>query len=453
MRHELLFGTVLKLFSLVNAENPQTATVHVEGHYWLWNSDGHVQDMQRSSRGCKWEDLPTEYNINSSEGYVEVPLNGQWNCTTRDISGKNRKETQKDICNLICDDGFGLRMKHLSDEEGEPSANKWRMKSKRVTCKNGQWVPAAKGDQFPRCHNLCGDLELENQKNDNKAQLVCNNIGKINEEFCTPGVNCHHGATCYASCDDHFETENAPRTDNEVLCKCTQKKCGWDIPDDMNELGKCKWVLTSNNKRVVGGLNGIEGLASKTPEEKKQILGNQISIGFPENQNGRKKRSAGESLIDHRITKRSTNKSKWRHVCGGIFLTASWSATAAHCRTPGARMIVGDYDFDEKDGTEVMCRIRLQIRYPKYDGATMHDIMMVMHQCKGLRVGMYVLPTRLPRPNVPMPVGTECTVCGWGTMTYPTYAAAVTLQCIDLPVMSNEECNKSYAGASTDDNV
>lgn len=461
MRNELLFGTVLKLFS-INAEyNPQRATVHVEGHYWLWNQDGHLQDLQYSTRGCRYEDLPTEYTVNSDAGYVEVPLHGQWNCTTRDITNKNRKNKFKDMCDLICDDGYGLRMKHLSDENGEPNANKWRIKSRRLVCKNGQWKPAAKAEEFPRCHNTCGELELQNQKQDNKAVLKCNNIGKINELECTPGVNCHHGATCYATCEENFEQPTTPRTTNEALCKCTQKKCGWDIPEDMDELGQCRWVLLSNNKRVVGGEEGKKHFENSNRSEKSgaPILHAQVSLGYPETYqvnvnpsyigipDGRKKRSPGEDLTAHRIAKREVRTIRWKHICGGIFLTSSWSATAAHCRTPNARLLCGEYDLTVKEGTEVMCRVRLQIRYPKYDGATMHDIMMVMHSCRGLRIGNAILPTRLPRPNSLMPVGNECTVCGWGTTSYPHYEAAVVLQCIDLKVMSNEECNKSYAGA------
>ena len=41
----------------------------------------------------------------------------------------------------------------------------------------------------------------------------------------------------------------------------------------------------------------------------------------------------------------------------------------------------------------------------------------------------------------------HCEVCGWGNTVYPNYKPAEKLQCVDLPVLRNYDCNKSYRGA------
>lgn len=446
MKNKYAVLSLLKLFNNINADpsepNSQNqATVHVQGHYWLWNDDGHIMDLAVSAKGCLYEDLPTEYPVVTDQGSFDMPTNGQWNCTTKDISDKGRNHGVKDMCNLVCNDGFGLQLKHLSDDvTGDPVADKWRMKSKRIVCKKVdgkmKWVSAAGGEIMPRCHNTCGELNLNNQE-DTKAELLCRNLGAIHEDSCTPGVNCHHGATCYATCQYGFE-QQPPKNSNEMICKCTAKKCGWDIPDDIGDLGQCQFTMYSNNQRILGGEDGTDS------EENKY----QVTYGTTTQTNGRKKRSAGESLIDHRRAKRGAQGSiRWQHICGGVVLTAQWAFTAAHCRTVGLRAILGETSFAIRSGTEVPCRVKAQIRYPEYNGQTYHDIMMTNMQCKKLRMGVFIWPAKLPRPNALMPVGNECTICGWGTMAYPHFAAAEVLQCIDLPIMGREECNGPYNGA------
>lgn len=448
MRSTYSIVTLLKLLhntqadpSLPNSQNQ--ATVEVPGHYWLWNQDGHIMDLAKSAKGCLYEDLPTDYTINTDQGGVNVPLNGQWNCTTKDISDKGRNYDVKDMCNLVCDTGFGLNLKHLQDQvTGDPNTERWKMKSKRLVCKKDKntqkmtWQPASQETIYPRCINSCGELQINNNNQDSKAQLICRNLGAIHEDYCTPGINCYHGATCYATCEYGFET-NEPKESNEMLCKCTQKKCGWDIPDDIGNLGQCKFVMYSNNKRIIGGEDGGDTEESKY----------QITYGTTTN-NGRKKRSPGENLIDHRRAKRGAqNGIRWQHICGGVVLTAQWAFTAAHCRTVGLRCILGEVDFTIRTGSEVPCRVKVQLRHPQYNGQTYHDIMMTNMQCKKLRMGVFIWPAKLPRPDALVPVGNDCTVCGWGTMSYPHFSAATTLQCIDLPIMERDTCNIPYNGA------
>ena len=439
-----LFGS-LQLFVLAT-EQQQTFKY---GHYELTNPQSHTI----TTNGCLYADLPSVYSLHSDQinESIDVDVNGIWKCSTR----KNQDgQFVRDFCELSCNVGYGLAIDHLKDESSESGwVDKYFIKSKRIICnKKGLWVPAAGGDVMPRCHNVCGPMTLENiqdsessetPEDDPKAKLICRNFGAINEKECTPGENCHHASTCYATCEDGFDKTNKPKESNEMQCICTQKKCGWNIPRDIVKLGKCSFQMNSEHRRIIGGYTQLNI---------KQTTRSQISAGLlqQDHNNGRrKKRSANENLIDHRRTKRNVSY-KWQHICGGVLLTAQWAFSAAHCRTPGLRVLLGELDFERRTGDEVPCRVKLQIRHPQYDGQTKNDIMMINLQCRKLQMGEAIWPARLPQPMTEVPTGTDCEICGWGTMLYPEFKAATQLQCVNLPIMKTETCNQPYGGAIHD---
>lgn len=411
------------------------------GHYELTG----VASQTITQHGCIYADLPTLYSLHSDEAHesIDVDVNGVWKCQTK--KGANGHFV-RDYCELTCNVGYGLVIDHLKDKNSENGwSDKYLLKSKRIVCnKRGQWTPAAGSSVMPRCHNTCGKMALENVQSDNsdiKAKMSCRNFGAINERECTPGENCHHASTCYATCEDGFDKTVKPKESNEMQCICTQKKCGWSIPKDIVKLGKCTFQMTSENRRIIGGFTQLNI---------KQTTRSQISAGLLQQANGRrKKRSSEESLVDHRRSKRGVSY-KWQHICGGVLLTAQWAFSAAHCRTPGLRVLLGELDFERRTGDEVPCRVKLQIRHPQYDGQTQNDIMMINLQCRKLQMGEAIWPARLPQPMTGVPTGTDCEICGWGTMLYPEFKAATQLQCVNLPIMETNQCNKPYGGAIHD---
>ena len=61
------------------------------------------------------------------------------------------------------------------------------------------------------------------------------------------------------------------------------------------------------------------------------------------------------------------------------------------------------------------------------------------------------MPALLPPANVDVKVEESCSICGWGNMAYPDFRPAEKLQCVDLPVIGTNTCNKGYRGAIHED--
>ena len=56
----------------------------------------------------------------------------------------------------------------------------------------------------------------------------------------------------------------------------------------------------------------------------------------------------------------------------------------------------------------------------------------------------------MPPANVDVKTETDCSICGWGNMAYPDFKPAEKLQCVNLPVIGTNTCNKGYRGAIHD---
>ncbi|XP_074837454.1 kallikrein-14-like [Carettochelys insculpta] len=135
--------------------------------------------------------------------------------------------------------------------------------------------------------------------------------------------------------------------------------------------------------------------------------------------------------------------------CGAVLLNKDWVVTAAHCRLPGTTTIrVGEYNLRQLDNSEQMKSTSKIIPHPSYNPATKDNDLMLIKLNSSVQLNNNVHPIALASNSAP--AGTICQVSGWGTTTSPKLSFPALLQCANLQIIPESECQRSYPGLITD---
>ncbi|KAF3839333.1 hypothetical protein F7725_018050 [Dissostichus mawsoni] len=87
------------------------------------------------------------------------------------------------------------------------------------------------------------------------------------------------------------------------------------------------------------------------------------------------------------------------------------------------------------------------IRHPNYNSYNIDNDIMLIKLSKPATLNQYVQAVALPSSCAP--AGTMCTVSGWGS-TQSSSADKNKLQCLNIPILSDRDCDNSYPGQITD---
>ncbi|XP_047217908.1 trypsin-2-like [Girardinichthys multiradiatus] len=135
------------------------------------------------------------------------------------------------------------------------------------------------------------------------------------------------------------------------------------------------------------------------------------------------------------------------HFCGGSLVNELWIVSAAHCYQNRIEVRLGEHHININEGTEEFISSSNVIRHPSYNSYTIDNDIMLIKLSRAATLNQYVQPVALPSSCAS--AGTMCLVSGWGN-TMSSTADKNRLQCLEIPVISNQDCNNSYPGMITD---
>ncbi|XP_059351975.1 trypsin-1-like isoform X2 [Daphnia carinata] len=143
----------------------------------------------------------------------------------------------------------------------------------------------------------------------------------------------------------------------------------------------------------------------------------------------------------------------YTHSCGGTILSESTILTAAHCLDevdPDLfRVVAGEHSLSVDSGIEQMGKLDNYTMHPEFDPLTLeNDIALIYLKTRMyLNISETVQPINLPPPTTELdpPAGLSVTVAGWGTTSASGDVSDVLLS-IEIPIVSDGDCNAAYAG-------
>ncbi|XP_078136416.1 chymotrypsin-like elastase family member 1 [Sander vitreus] len=134
------------------------------------------------------------------------------------------------------------------------------------------------------------------------------------------------------------------------------------------------------------------------------------------------------------------------HICGGTIISNFYIMTAAHCilsmDASLYRVVVGDYNLYEYDGSEQFSRVEMIHVHPGWteDLSKGNDIAL-LRLANPVTDNGYVAIATLPYPHEMLPHEFTCYITGWGLIDYIGSIPAI-LQVAPINVVEHSVCSQ-----------
>ncbi|MCP3932366.1 MAG: serine protease [Bacteroidetes bacterium] len=151
----------------------------------------------------------------------------------------------------------------------------------------------------------------------------------------------------------------------------------------------------------------------------------------------------------------------WGQFCGGAVIGRTWILTAAHCtydawnttKSPDSfDVVLGVHNLKTDRGERI--GIKRILRHPAYIPGKNENDIALLELNEPTSIKPIVLFSGKTVENKPdQLVGVTAFVLGWGTMTPDTNNYPEVLQQVNLPIISNIDCQLAYATDTISENM
>jgi len=160
--------------------------------------------------------------------------------------------------------------------------------------------------------------------------------------------------------------------------------------------------------------------------------------------------------LPFQISLQRRNFGGFSHSCGGSIYNENFIVDAAHCvdgfDASSLMVVAGEHSLLNESGFEQRRLVRNITIHPGYDRDTVENDISVLELVSPLDFSTgTVAPIQLGGDFV-MP-GTIVTVSGWGAVSADTIKVPNLLRKVDIPVVSNNDCDEAYGSGSIADTM
>jgi len=140
--------------------------------------------------------------------------------------------------------------------------------------------------------------------------------------------------------------------------------------------------------------------------------------------------------------------------CGGSIYSESVILNAAHCvrgaTVSNFRVVAGEHSLSQASGDEQNRGVTRYVMHPQYSPSTFENDVALIFLDSPLDLSVSTAAAiSMPAAGEQTPAGTTLTVSGWGT-TRSGGSISDLLRRVDVPAVSDDDCNESYDGDITD---
>jgi len=160
---------------------------------------------------------------------------------------------------------------------------------------------------------------------------------------------------------------------------------------------------------------------------------------------------ASDGEFPFQVSLRSIGALGSTHFCGGSIIDESWVLTAAHCcagqSSRSMHIVAGGIKLNNFENEEENRDVEAIIGHESYSSQDLSNDICLLKLSEPFEWTDFIQPIALPESLQQTPAGTIATITGWGTLSEGAFGLPNVLHKVDIPVISDEDCDNAYAAA------